>query len=43
LAAAATLFLVITAQTEEAEDLLYFGPAYEAYMRRTKRFIPFLF
>jgi protein-S-isoprenylcysteine O-methyltransferase Ste14 len=43
LAAAATLFLVITAKTEEAEDLLYFGPAYQAYMRRTKRFIPFLF
>jgi len=43
LAAAATLFLVLTAKVEEAEDLLYFGPAYQDYMRRTRLFIPFVF
>ncbi len=43
LAAAATLFLVITAKVEEAEDVRYFGPAYQEYMRRTKLFIPFVF
>jgi protein-S-isoprenylcysteine O-methyltransferase Ste14 len=43
LAVAATLFLVITAKVEEAEDLRFFGPLYQAYMRRTKRFIPFIF
>ena len=43
LAAASTLCLVITAKVEEAEDVRYFGPAYQAYIRRTKRFIPFLF
>ncbi len=43
LAAAATLFLVITAKMEEAEDVRYFGPAYQDYMKRTKLFIPFVF
>ncbi len=43
LAAAATLFLVLTAKVEEAEDLRYFGPAYQDYMARTKLFIPFVF
>ncbi len=43
LAAVATLFLVITAKVEEAEDVRYFGPAYQEYMRRTKLFIPFVF
>ncbi len=43
LAATATLFLVMTAKMEEAEDVRYFGPAYQDYMRRTKRFIPFVF
>ncbi len=39
----ATAFLVATARVEEAENLLYFGPAYREYMRRTKMFVPYLF
>jgi protein-S-isoprenylcysteine O-methyltransferase Ste14 len=43
LALLATLFLVVTAKIEEAEDVRFFGPAYQAYMQQTKMFIPFLF
>jgi protein-S-isoprenylcysteine O-methyltransferase Ste14 len=43
LAVAATLFLVMTARMEEAEDIRFFGSAYQAYMKQTKMFIPFLF
>jgi protein-S-isoprenylcysteine O-methyltransferase Ste14 len=43
LALAAALCLVATARVEEAENLRFFGPAYEGYRRRTKMFIPFLF
>jgi protein-S-isoprenylcysteine O-methyltransferase Ste14 len=43
LAVTATIFLVITAKIEEAENLRYFGAAYEAYIHRTKLFIPFVF
>ncbi len=43
LAAIATGFLVATAKAEERENVGFFGPSYEAYMRRTKMFIPFLF
>jgi protein-S-isoprenylcysteine O-methyltransferase Ste14 len=43
LAAVATLFLLATARVEEAENLRYFGEEYQAYARRTKMFIPFLF
>ena len=43
LALGATAFLVATAMVEEAENLLYFGPVYREYMRRTKMFIPYLF
>jgi protein-S-isoprenylcysteine O-methyltransferase Ste14 len=43
LAAMATLFLGVTARIEEAEDIRFFGPAYQAYMKKTKMFIPFLF
>lgn len=39
----ATTFLVVTAKVEEAEDIRYFGPAYQTYMKQTKMFIPFLF
>ena len=38
----ATIALWLTATTDEKECLAYFGPAYAAYMQRTKRFIPFL-
>jgi len=43
LALAATLFLVATARAEEAEDIRFFGPAYEEYIRQTRMFVPFLF
>jgi protein-S-isoprenylcysteine O-methyltransferase Ste14 len=43
LAAAASLFLTATARADEAECLEYFGAAYAEYMRRTRRFIPYLF
>jgi protein-S-isoprenylcysteine O-methyltransferase Ste14 len=42
LAAATTLFLVATALADEAECMSYFGPPYQEYMRRTKRFVPFV-
>jgi protein-S-isoprenylcysteine O-methyltransferase Ste14 len=43
LASVATLLLVATAQEEEAEDIRFFGPAYEEYRKQTKMFIPFVF
>ena len=42
LAVTATALLVLTARAEEAEDRGYFGVAYEAYMRRSKMFVPFV-
>lgn len=43
LAAAGTIFLVLTARAEEGENIRFFGAAYQEYMKRTKMFIPFLF
>jgi protein-S-isoprenylcysteine O-methyltransferase Ste14 len=43
LALAATGFLLATAKAEERENIDYFGPAYRAYMRDTKRFVPFVY
>jgi len=43
LAAGATAFLTATALAEERENLKRFGSGYQAYMRNTRRFIPFLF
>jgi protein-S-isoprenylcysteine O-methyltransferase Ste14 len=43
LAVAASLFLWATARVEEAENLTRFGASYAAYIKTTKRFIPFLF
>ena len=43
LAAAATVFLFATARADEAECVRFFGPAYPAYMKETRRFVPFLF
>ena len=43
LALAVTLLLVMTARIEEAENARFFGPAYEAYRKQTKMFIPYLF
>jgi len=43
LALAATLALFATAKADEAECTRFFGPAYQAYMQRTRMFVPFLF
>jgi protein-S-isoprenylcysteine O-methyltransferase Ste14 len=43
LALTATLFLLVTAKVDEVECIRFFGPAYETYMKQTKRFVPFLF
>jgi protein-S-isoprenylcysteine O-methyltransferase Ste14 len=43
LALAASAFLTATAVAEEVENLERFGLDYAAYMRRTRRFIPFVF
>jgi len=39
----ATTFLIATARADEAECIQFFGEDYQQYMRKTKRFIPFLF
>jgi protein-S-isoprenylcysteine O-methyltransferase Ste14 len=43
LALAASLFLVATARADEAECIRFFGPTYQDYMKRSKRFVPFVF
>lgn len=43
LALLASGFLVATARIEEAENIRFFGAAYQAYMKQTKMFVPFLF
>jgi protein-S-isoprenylcysteine O-methyltransferase Ste14 len=43
LVAGATVFLLLTALRDEAECLRHFGEPYRAYMRGTKRFVPFVF
>jgi protein-S-isoprenylcysteine O-methyltransferase Ste14 len=42
LALAVSAFLTATALAEERENLAEFGPAYAAYMKTTRRFIPFV-
>jgi protein-S-isoprenylcysteine O-methyltransferase Ste14 len=42
LALAATLFLVATARADEAECIRFFGSIYQAYMKQTKMFVPFV-
>ena len=42
LAVFATLSLVLTARADEAECVRFFGLQYEAYMKTTRRFIPFI-
>jgi len=37
-----SVFLYITALLDEKECILYFGDAYRDYMKRSKRFIPFI-
>ena len=43
LALVATTFLIVTAMADEQECIRFFGEGYRAYMRKTRRFIPFLF
>ncbi len=43
LAIIASLTFFLTAVYEEKENLYYLGDEYASYMRRTKRFIPFIF
>ena len=43
MALVATTFLIATARADEAECIRFFGDEYQAYMKMTKRFIPFLF
>jgi protein-S-isoprenylcysteine O-methyltransferase Ste14 len=40
---AATLFLLATAKADETECIRFFGSSYQAYMKHTKMFVPFLF
>jgi protein-S-isoprenylcysteine O-methyltransferase Ste14 len=42
LAAFASVCLVLTARADEAECIRFFGLEYEAYMKKTHRFIPFV-
>jgi protein-S-isoprenylcysteine O-methyltransferase Ste14 len=39
----AIFFLLATARVDEAECIRFFGPSYQAYMKQTKMFVPFLF
>ena len=43
LAFLASIFLYLTAKIEERENVAFFGKPYEAYMARTRMFIPYLF
>jgi protein-S-isoprenylcysteine O-methyltransferase Ste14 len=43
LALLASCFLVATAKMEESENIRFFGAPYQAYMKQTKMFVPFLF
>lgn len=38
-----SIFLLLTAIADEKECILFFGQKYIDYMKKTKRFIPFLF
>jgi protein-S-isoprenylcysteine O-methyltransferase Ste14 len=43
LALGASGFLIATSIAEERENLMRFGAAYASYLKRTRRFVPFLF
>jgi len=38
-----TVFLYLTAIFDEKKCIVYFGDKYTDYMKRSKRFIPYLF
>ncbi|MFB6318813.1 methyltransferase family protein [Saccharicrinis sp. FJH54] len=42
IAVAATVFMYITTLFEEKESIKYFGEKYKTYMKKTRRFIPFI-
>ena len=42
IALVACYFLVVAALAEESENISYFGSKYREYMKRSKRFVPFL-
>lgn len=42
LALAATVFLIATARADEAECIRFFGPPYQAYMKKTRMFVPYV-
>jgi protein-S-isoprenylcysteine O-methyltransferase Ste14 len=42
LAAIATVAVVVTARVEESENVARFGQEYRVYMRRSRRFVPFV-
>ena len=39
----ATILLVLTGIMEEAEDIAFFGDSYHEYMKKTKRFLPWIY
>jgi len=43
LALGASVFLMATSVAEERKNLAKFGGAYSAYMKTTRRFVPYLF
>jgi len=43
LAITATFFLIATAKADETECTHFFGVPYQEYMKKTKRFVPYLF
>lgn len=43
LASLASISAIVTAKKEECENTQYFGNDYRAYMKKTKRFIPFVY
>ena len=43
LAMSASLFLILTARTDEAECIATFGQQYRQYMQHTRMFIPYVF
>lgn len=43
LALTATFFLIATARADERECVHFFGAPYKEYMKKTKRFIPYIF
>lgn len=42
-AIAASVLLVLTVLREEVENIAYFGEPYRVYMKRSRRFVPFVF